>query len=154
MTKIKIENLGLIQKIAWSFHLTTGLDFEELVSEGIVAYATGMEDYDPKKGALTTFMWHHISNKLKEYVKKEKKFAEGRVSIEDIDIPSDSTPLFERLTPEAQEIARIVLSQSRHCVVAPRESVYSSISHILHGMGWQDRKIDKGFYDIQIAFSK
>jgi len=154
MKKSEFEHLGLIQKIAWSFHLTTGLSFEDLVSEGIVAYQTGLEDYDPKKGAITTFMWNHISNKLKEYIKKERKFVEGRVPVDEIDIPADSVPLFERLTPEAQEIAKIALSHSRQYVAAPRASVYESITKILQRKGWQDRKIDKGFYDIQIAFSK
>lgn len=68
-----VENANMVMRIAWSFHNTTGIDFEDLRSEAFCAYYEGLQSYDESKGAkISSFLFCHVSNHLKNYCKKEK----------------------------------------------------------------------------------
>lgn len=68
-----MKNLNLIRRIAWSFHYTTGIEYDELFSLGSLAYAESMLSY--KKGRGTTKLSHSrnvITNRLNDFCKKER----------------------------------------------------------------------------------
>ena len=109
-----MENLNLIRKIAWSFHHSSGVEFEDLFSEACVAYFEGLENYDPSKGKITTFMWTHITHHLRNYFNKMYRKQPSLVPMEELlNEPTYSiTNLFEMLTPEAEEVAKIIIETS------------------------------------------
>ena len=41
---------NLIRKISWSFHYTTGVDYDELYAEASLAYCEAMNDWSPERG--------------------------------------------------------------------------------------------------------
>ena len=63
--------LNLIRKLAWSFHNTTGIEFEELYSEASLAYCEAILCYNKScKTKLTTYQYQCIHNHLINYCKK------------------------------------------------------------------------------------
>jgi hypothetical protein len=66
----KIE-FNLIRRISWSFHYTTGKDYEELFSEASAAYCEALNDFDDSKGVkFTTYATTRMKNALSTYIKK------------------------------------------------------------------------------------
>lgn len=72
-------NVDLCQKIAWSFHQRSGVDFDDLVQEAYYAWVAWVDGkawgaecanenpkYDPKKSSLRTFgyqnLYFHLTN--------------------------------------------------------------------------------------------
>jgi hypothetical protein len=148
----QMENMGLIRKIAWSFHSTTGLDFDELCSEMIVYYYEGLKLYNPKRGKLTTFMWWWLDGWMKIYIKKCAD--QNMPSIEDLDIdtPDPSTPFLELLSEEAQQIAKIVLCTSKAFVcLTPTEAEARVAAILTRRPGWTPQKIQRGITELKAA---
>ena len=85
------KHVNLIRKIAWSFHRSTGLEWDDLFQEAAVAYYESLESYDESRGKITTHAWNCISNRLKNYLKeqeeyKARKSEEELFSIEDVEM--------------------------------------------------------------------
>ena len=66
-----MENVNLIRSIAWSFHQTTGIDYEELFSEATLAYYESLPKYDSNIAAISTYMHKCIKNALMQFVYTE-----------------------------------------------------------------------------------
>lgn len=67
-----MEDMGLIRKIAWSFHRTTGLPVDELIGEASLAYAEVLSKYDPARGKISTYMYPRIRSWLIDYCAAQK----------------------------------------------------------------------------------
>ena len=78
---IIMANIRIPQKIAWSFHRTTGIEWEELYSEAVIAYLEAISIFDPAKGKLTTLTYEQIRNRLCTFCRKqnalESRLAKG-----------------------------------------------------------------------------
>lgn len=68
-----MKDIGLLRELAWSFHKSTGLDWDDLFQEAALAYLEAYKGYDKSKGKVTTYMWHVITSRLIDYVRREKK---------------------------------------------------------------------------------
>lgn len=66
-----MNDMKLIQKIAWSFHKTTRLPVDDLIGEASLAYALNLPDYDPERGKISTFMYPRIRCHLIDYCKDQ-----------------------------------------------------------------------------------
>jgi len=145
-----MENINLIRKIAWSFHNTTGLDWDDLFSEAALAYCEGLKTYDEKKGKISTHMWHRITNHLNDYLKQEMR-DNGHidyVSDYDVDYPVSPQFFFEGLSNEAYEIAKLVLTCSKKFAVLTPEQADSRIYDVMENRGWSSEKIKRGLADL------
>jgi len=69
-----MEHLNLLRKIAWTFHKSTGLDWDELFQEASLSYLKALKTYDPEKGKITTYIWCHVMSDLKDYEYKERLY--------------------------------------------------------------------------------
>ena len=78
-----MKDINLIRKIAWSFHKSTGLDWDDLFQEAALAYLEALQSYDKRKGKLSTHAWHCIVSRLKNYWKKEREWQEPLLDIEE-----------------------------------------------------------------------
>ena len=63
----------LLRKIAWTFSKSSRIDFEELLAEANLAYVEALRTHDDSKGKLTTYIWHSVEGKLRNFVKEEAK---------------------------------------------------------------------------------
>lgn len=67
-----MENLKLLQKIAWKFAKKTGMEYGDLLSEAFLAYHDALHSFDENKNTkLSTYMHTCINNKLINICKRE-----------------------------------------------------------------------------------
>ena len=106
-----MEHSKLLRKIALSFALSTGLEFDDLYQEANLAYLEALRTHDATKGKITTYLWHCVHNRLKNYIKQEeiikcKKFDGELLPMDyvETDISINEIPFWESLNNEAQII--------------------------------------------------
>ena len=149
-----MENINLLRKIVWSFHKSTGVDWDDLFQEAAYAYFTSIEKYDPKKGKLSTHVWHCVSNHLKNYLREEFKqtgFIDYHEALEDI-LPNLSTnhpTFFDSLTDDAKYMANIVLSSQKKFVVLSTEQAKTRLIRIMLKNGWNGKRITKALLNLK-----
>ena len=150
-----MEHLGLIRKIAWSFHYTTGIDFDDLFSEASLAYCEGLSKFDPERGKITTFMYTHIQNHLRNYLQKNYTKQPNLISIDVVRVDhfSESTDLFDRLTPAAMEIARMLLSNPKPYAYTKPNAAKCRMAKVMLNKGWDMAKIWVGISELKQALS-
>jgi hypothetical protein len=167
------DNLNLVRKIAWEFHLSTGLDWEDLFSEASVAYVEAIRAHDPTRSSVTTFIWWSVCSHLKNYLKKENKYrdftvfydtyfddsAEGISEdrllsslVNHIDRAIDESDFFDSLSQEATDVARVVLKNIDTLIVQSPEDAKQSIAHLMTEGGSSWRQVWKGIRDLKTAF--
>lgn len=157
----KIDNVNLIRKIAWSFHKTTGIEWEELFAEALFKYILLLKENeleeDESKGKISTYIWTSISNSLKTYIEQYGKINQPLEHLEDFDaINWNSTnhpPFWECLNSEAQSVANLILKYSEHFVCLTPEQVKQRVMNILSKRGWSDDKILYGLSALEKAFN-
>lgn len=104
--KITQKEFNIIGKIAKSFHKTTGLDYDDLYSEGLLAYCLCAHKYEKKYGAKNTFLYHVINNHLKNYIDKNYTRQIHTVSfsvLKNFDFPDGYNLKRAKLTPLPNE---------------------------------------------------
>lgn len=114
-----IIQTDLINERAWSFHYTTGIEFDELQSQATLAYLEACKLYDSNKGAkLTTFAYRAITNNLITFCKAYK---ETNIKVDYNDnifggvftkVGVDIEEAIARFPKGVQDLIKIVLSHS------------------------------------------
>jgi len=153
-----MKELNLIRKIAWSFHRTTAIDFEELFSEGCLAYAETLPKYTPDKGKLTTFIHLVIHSHLKNYIAKIKKNKMEFVSIDSItyleDSHQNSLSILDHLSKEAQIITEIVLNEPcKYSLMTPQQAIKNIGEKMVKINGFSMKHVWVGIQDLKTVFS-
>jgi DNA-directed RNA polymerase specialized sigma subunit len=164
-----MENLNLLRKIAWSFHHSTGLEWDDLFQEAYLAYRYALEHYDPDKDIkISAFIWIHVSNQLRTYYQKEQDFVNplrrayrrDKKAFINLDawIPSDEVHnnnffVFESLTSDAQKIAEIVLCTTKKYLKLSSDQAQQKVTNILLNRGWSQERIHNGLHDLVVACS-
>ena len=152
-----MENIDLIRKIAWSFHHTTGLEFDDLLQEAALAYLHALKTYDPKRGKITTYMWVCMTSHLKNYLKEEYKHIDPVTdSIEDIE-PSEHpiinpVPFWESLSRDAQEITDMILRAPRPFVKVNKSQAQNRVRQLMCQKGWDNSRIRKSIQELKLVY--
>ena len=145
-----MENVNLIRKIAWSFHKTTGLDYEDLFQEAYLAYVDALKHYNPAKSAITTYMWHCITSRLTNYIKQEDKHRKHLLPLEYADTKSTSiNSFFESLTEDAAALAESALKINVNVVPLTHKNADKVIKKELINKGWNMGRIMRAITDIK-----
>ncbi len=106
--------LNLVRKIAWSYHKSTGLDYDDLFQEASLGGILAKERFDPERGVLfSTFCYHVVRNHLNTFLAKQSKQALTETEEELYSMHYDGpSPLdqvvFHSLVEELPEDARLV----------------------------------------------
>lgn len=105
-----MENINLIRKVAWSFHKSTGIDWDDLFQEAALAYLEALRTHDPKRGKITTHAWMTMSNSLKYYIEREQRVNPPSDDIEEARHVSLSyTWLWENIPTECYDVVNCIL---------------------------------------------
>jgi RNA polymerase sigma factor (sigma-70 family) len=165
-----MDNIGLIKKLARSFSLTTGLEFDDLFQEAALAYLEGLSTFDAKKGKLSTYMWFRIHAHLNDYLKEQEEFKCKRqqvkshkealemkrryVSSEEIDIdrPISFEHFFESLSEDAQRVATVILETPEVFDSIPPSETIELVAYTLQEKGIKMSHIWCGIRDLRLAF--
>jgi DNA-directed RNA polymerase specialized sigma24 family protein len=143
----------LIKKLANSFANTTGLDYEDLFQEAQLAYLEALRTYDKDRGAVSTHVWWCVSNRLKNYIKKENEERVCSIPAEEYDVPISSTPFWEKLSKDATRIADIVLDSPQTFLKLGKTHSPKKIKEIMMNEGWDKKKIQRSISELQTVFS-
>lgn len=74
MTIDIISNINLVRKLAWQFHRTNNIEFDELYSIGCLALCIGVKTYKKDKGAKpSTYLYTVVRNSMLDYIEKRYK---------------------------------------------------------------------------------
>jgi hypothetical protein len=137
-----IENINLIRKIAWSFHKTTGCDWDDLFQEGMIAYFNALGTHDICRGALSTHVWHCVSSHLKNYVKKEREFSFPLMDLSEVQrLSITGTPLWESLSEKAQKALNIIIDNPEKFVALPPVLAEQLLRKILFENRWTLKEV-------------
>jgi len=133
----KEEHLNLIRKIAWSFHRTTGLDFEELFHEACYHYCRGCNQFQEGQGEkLTTYVFPVIQSGLIDFIAKEREWVgQKAVLIQE----GGSTPVYEYwsdLTGDILEVIDFILENDEEIAKLTPKRARGVVRDHLRDQGW------------------
>ena len=156
------EHVNLVRSIAWSFHRTTGIDWQELFSEATAAYFTGlrfheerhgMKLHNPSKGGKTTWIYQWISTEMINFCKREKR-ARNPTGIEDwysssFDDFKELYPPQTQLSRDTQEIVKMVLQDPRRYALPPRKAIGQIRKDLREVKKWSWPKVEEGMRNLR-----
>lgn len=149
-----MENINLIRKIAWSFHTTTGLEWDDLFQEAALAYLQALKSYDPDKGKITTYMWWCMSSHLKNYLKQHEKYHGVVCPMNGFDLPVSVEDPFEMISEEAQMVVRKIINQfDKYSMLTPKQAKQEVAREMIEEEEWTWKKLWVNIHDLKEAFS-
>ena len=150
-----MENINLIRKIAWSFHNTTGYDWDDLFQEAALAYCIALKRYNPSRGKLTTYMWRTISNHLQLFITYQNKWNDKTISIEDalISKPTTNPSFLDSLGREARDIVDVILSSPAEFDALDPKKALKTVMNKLRGKRWSAKKIEQGVKELKVVLN-
>lgn len=157
-TRLFEENINLIRKIAWSFHTTTGVDWEELFSEACLAFVLSIRSYNPKQGSLSTHLQTCITNHLIDFTRRYHDITPSSDLIDEDVIDYQTSEVdtsffynFNSLSEEAKYICDMILSSPEEFLEESKKLARRHIIDKLRKEGWSWPKIWKSFREIKAA---
>lgn len=149
-----IKHLKMIKKIAWSFHLSTGLDYDDLFQEACLIWLDNSCLWNPGKGKITTFMWCVITGGLRNWLKKDKRYSAPLEEMsKKADRPVYQVPYYELLSVEASAIAEIIVLCPDKFASSPKPEVINRVERIMVNNGWNLGAIKSGVRHLETVFS-
>ena len=160
MTEIKYEDYKkLIYKIAWHWHRKTGIDFEELVSEGNVAFCNAKNGFNADKNIkFCTYLYTILKNAMKDFVDKQKQnvdFCEIEFGFEDKN-NKFQIHLFENLSNDSKIIVRTIINPPEEIIKWAQKDKWPKkrdgkkhLSRYFREKGWKFQDIWNSFNEIQ-----
>jgi DNA-directed RNA polymerase specialized sigma subunit len=89
--------MNLIYERALSFHHTTGIELEDLVSQATEAYLKAEKTFQSNKNTkITTYVYTVITNELLYYCRSKNRIR--TVALEEEDLIADTTPFESKLS--------------------------------------------------------
>lgn len=165
----KPEHTALIQIIAAKY-AKMGLDYDDIVSEGNLAYVNAVNTHDPSRGPFKTHLRTCIENSAKNYIANVnyQKREMPRVSIKE-DMSSGQSPdplstlifkeVIENLSDEAREVVDIVLDCPSDLVAIMKQKQSGAcrinktgLVPLLRSRGWGFNTIGQVFNELKTAF--
>lgn len=150
-----IKDINLIRKAAWSFHATTGLEFNELLGEATIAYYEAKATHNPKKSKLTTWAYRHIQNHLKNFSKRQIMYVQDAY-IPERSVHQPPTPFFEiaeLFSDSGLAIVNRVLDNPHNYLSMSAKSARGTIVKELRQEGWSWSQIWNAMGDVKNVLS-
>mgnify|MGYP001302788555 FL=1 len=158
-----MEHINLIRKIAWSFHDSTGLDWDDLFQEAAYHYLRALKSYDPsKKVSLSTYVWNFVKNELILYIRKEKMQGMTPVKEPSSMLPLESAktldysprPYWESLSQEAQNAANEIIQHPEEfsCLDPLNARLY--LRYKLINNNWTVKNVRNAIKELKAVYSK
>lgn len=149
--------INMARKMAWSFHKSTGIDYEELFSEACLAYCQAEADpnYNPYKAAITTFAWQRMRDHLRTYIKKE--YHDVHLGPDNQNDPYEEIEFKDEvnnLSDEAKTICKMIFQSPHEYLDLSSVHARGKIKDQLREAGWSWCKIWNSFREIKSTLSQ
>lgn len=162
MTEIKYEDYKkLIYKIAWTYHRKTGIDFEELVSEGNIAFCNAKKHFNPDKDIkFCTYLYIAIKNTMKDFIEKNNCFDNtNKINFEFKDVNNEfQIKLFENLSDSSKIMIKTIINPPSEIIEWAQSDKWpkkrDGKKHLLkyfRERGWKFQSIWDCFNEIQMV---
>ncbi len=136
-------------KIAWSFHNTTRVDIEELISEAKLSALEGLLSYDNQKAShISTYIYVRITNRLIAFINIEKRYYKPDPDIFDFNqmecFPcidnsiglSEDDLITKHLNGDGQKVAEIIQNNKEKLAGLPPKMMRGVIVKLLREDQW------------------
>lgn len=150
-----MEYLNLIRKIAWSFHQTTRLEWNDLFSKAIQSYYDALKKYDPAKSKITTYIHLYITLDLTNYIKQQKRINDSLSTLENTEVmyylSGDDDSFFEGLSDDANVICKNIIKHSDlfiHLKATDTKFLFLIVK-IMNEQHWPIQRIKAGIKEIK-----
>jgi len=169
-----VEDLNLIRKVVWSYIKTNPelvLEYDDLFSEGCIAYILAEKYIDVSKSEKTTYIWHALHTAFNTLLKRKAKHQEylapnqGEYLLEEV-LDQTNEPerlllakerweeLESSLSPEAQMICNLLINEPEiYMPLDQPRKCRGIISRVLRDRGWTWPKIWSAFRELKEACS-
>lgn len=161
-----LKHEPMLMKLAWSFNKTTGIDFQELLSEARVCYYEAAHDYDPDNASgakLITYAWNRVKHGLIAFCKKEKRnktmeFDDNNEKVaEDLglyeEMNSDHS-ILDELEGMGKVVANYLLKDPDVDIHQTPRKVKGDILMIMRCDGYSNGQIFRGFNEIKTVIQQ
>ena len=144
----------LLYSRAWSWHRTTNIPVEELISEAKVAFFDALEAFNDKMSSLSSWLFKIINNKLANFCRRyheisplaEEPQLEELIPVMEIDDSLDRwTDIHSNLSTEAIEVVGMVGAAYGEGVVLMK----SELSQLLRKKGWKWHMIHSVYKELK-----
>jgi len=156
------EYENLIRKMAWSYNRTTGMEMEELVSEGNEVFVRCLKKYN-EKSLFSTFLHNSLKNHFNNLIKKGMAHKNTGITQALNEFIPDNKELQEdscifkskisALSNTAKEITDIIFNAPADLLRMFPKAFLSKhqLTTYLKKKGWNERKINTAYKEIQTA---
>ena len=154
--------LNLVRHIAWSFHRTTGIDWEELFGEASLAYCEALQSYHSEKSRESTWIFHCVRNRLITFCKEEAKneCLPGVRNWNGTTIPTPDYEFFEdrfdglNLSEDVKWIIRMVLRNPQRYAINSRKAMGIIGRDLRNRKGWTYHRIWNGMKNLRVELNE
>lgn len=158
----------LIHKRAWDFYHSTGVPYEELLSEGYLCFCMTARKYRPEKGAFSTFLWTCLTHSFSDFCSRWRNIGRDEdlppivvcSEYSQCNNPSSSlifTQSLSTLSEEACHIVHLVINSPKEFLrdlpsyTTPR-AIRGGLFRHLRRKGWSWPRIWGGLRELKEAF--
>lgn len=152
-----MKYIDLIRKIAWSFHNSTGMEWDELMSEASLAYMEALQSYDPTKATLSTWVYICVRNRLRSFVAQRPdliELPEGPYTAACPHTSLEFKELVMSLSEDAKIICRTIFEFPKEFLQLPPKLTRGNLFRALRKEGWKAPRIWKSFHEIRQALTE
>lgn len=162
MIEIRYEDYKkLIYKIAWAYHRKTGIDFEELVSEGNIAFCKAKNSFDYSRDIkFCTYLYVSVKNAMKDFIEKNNHFNNtNKINFEFKDTNNEfQIKLFENLSDSGKIMVKTIINPPTEIIEWAQNDKWpkkrDGKKHLLRYFrekGWKFQDIWNCFDEIQMV---
>lgn len=151
----KPEHLNIIRSLAWSFHRTTGLDFEELFNEACFHYCRACEHYKGNKGTkFTTYLYPVIRSRLIDFSKSEMDWLNARQGYADQESQIPVYEYWNDLHSDIMEILDWIQAHDEELAGMAPKKARGMVKDHLREQGWAWPRIWNAFRNTKKTLSE
>ncbi len=149
-----LKNINLVRKVAWSFHNTTGIDFEELFDVALMNYVEYVQKtYDENKGKFSYWAYRNMEQTLINYCKGKQRQPKTQ-DINENDAVFEFHEKFEDLLNEMPSdcklISRLILLCPEDLANYPPKIARGKVVKLLREEGWTWERIWGGMKEMKL----
>lgn len=156
--------MNLVHSVAWKFwQKNPDLDYEDLLSEAVLAYCEAQKKFDPARGVKETTLAHtYMRNAITAWIRQERK-EKNHLSITTEDgqerefaapCPPPVSEILQEMSKEAREVCEMILASPEEFAGFPPRVCRGRIYRELRNRGWSWGKIWNSFKEIKGALNE